>query len=148
MSIDGYATLAINEKGDKARVVSHFSHDARLETHLEWTELGMEEVLIPNGLSDCLVMVFFSYHAFQSGGWEYTEWEEALNIENHVVIQEKYKEFERLQISFMVSYDGLSEYPREFDDQEKEWFDEIIEDWQMLHDEDFTISERYLIKEV
>lgn len=138
MKIDGYAILAVNEKGDKAQVRDHHSHDYKLQEYAEWSYMNMEETLLPDGLSDCLVMVFFTHTAHSIFDGEYTEWEEELDIQNHVVMQADYKRFEQKQITGIVTFDGCAEYPREFSEEEKEWFDTLIEDWQLLHDEEFT----------
>lgn len=149
MNIDGYAILAVNEDGTKSFVVEHRSHDDRLQNYLQWGDMNLEEELLPDGLRDCLVMVFFSYSSVRSGCWEYIEYEDILTIQQHVIMQENYKEFWREQISFTITYDGHLEYPREFDSEDKElesWANELIEEWEMLYDDDFTINSKYFKK--
>lgn len=145
MRIDGYAILAVDEKGDKAVVKDYCSHDERLHQLVQWGDMSMEEVLLPDGLSDCLVMVFFSYHSYPDGPWEapHSEYAEDLNIEQFVIMQSNYKEFEREQISFLITHDGYVEYPRQFEDDEEQWMNELIEEWEMLHDADFEVHPRY-----
>lgn len=145
MKIDGFAILAVNEKGDKAVVKDRKSHDERLEDRVQWDDMDIEEFLLPSGVADCLVMVFFSYRSFPDGPWEapHSEYSEELNIEHYVVMQKDYKEFERLQISYLVTSDGYEDYPRELDDTDADWINGIIEDWELLHDEDFVVHEKY-----
>lgn len=145
MKADGYAVLAVNETGDKAHIVDYRSHDYRLQELVQWDDMHMEECLLPDGISDCLVMVFFTYHSYPDGGWEapHSEYAEELNIQHYVIMQENYKEFWREQISYYITYDGIKEYPREFDKQEEEWFDEDIENWEVLYDDDFNLHPRY-----
>jgi len=59
-------------------------------------------------------------------------------------MQENYKEFWREQISFTITYDGHREHPREFEDKDEEnWINELIEEWETLYDDDFTINSKY-----
>jgi hypothetical protein len=146
MKIDGYAILVVNENGTKSYVVDHNSHDNRLQHCLQWGDMNLEEELLPDGLNDCLVMVFFNYTSVRSSCWEYDEYEDILTIQQHVVMQESYKEFWREQISFTITYDGHRECPREFEDKDKEvenWVDELIEEWEELYDEEFILHKKY-----
>jgi hypothetical protein len=139
--IDGYATLVVNVKGDRSRVVDRVCQDERLK-NVCWEDMELAEQMLPDGLSNCLVMVFFSYKSVPCGSWEYglhSEYEEVIDIEKFVVMRDNYKAFEHRQISRIITWEGTAEYPREFDEKEKGWFDVMIEDWQLLHDEEFTI---------
>lgn len=116
--IHGYATLAINLDGTTAHVFDRKCHDARMEHNIEWGDIPLHELLIPVDTADCLAMVFFSYESIPSFNGESTDYDDDVVIENFVIMQPRFKEFWRSQISLMVTYDGKTHFPRELDDEE------------------------------
>jgi hypothetical protein len=141
MSIDGYAIIAIDKH--KSFCIDHHVFDVRLQD-LEFYEL--EDMLTPNDLEDCLVMVFFTYKSIRSGGWEYEEYEDCFIPVSHTVIQENYKEFWREQISIQVTSRGYEEFPSTNITENNAWHNEVIEDWETLYGEDFVIHPKWIKK--
>jgi hypothetical protein len=152
--IDGIVMIAIDVDGNKSFCKSKEFYDVRLED-LEMYDI--EDQLTPNDLKDCLVAVFFKYTSVcTSGGWwGGDEYEDCFDIVNHVVIQNNYKEFWREQISIEITSHGYREYPwvdepKEFSMNimdDKEWAEEIIEEWETLYDEDFTVHPKWAKKD-
>ncbi|MFL1672616.1 hypothetical protein [Paenibacillus dendritiformis] len=139
--VDGYALIAINEDGSKSTCVERSVFDVRLE-NLEFYQL--EDQLTPDGLKDCLVMVFFKYKSVRSSGWEYVEYEDRFFPVSHVVVQDGYKEFWREQISIEVTYNGYKDYPSDdMTEEEEQWTDEMIEEWETLYNEDFKVHPKW-----
>jgi len=154
--MDGYALISIDTTGEKAFVKLVDSHDERLREYFGSyrSDLNLEDHFLgqlPDGLNDTLLMVFFTYRSVACGGWEdvNSEYEDVFNLEQYVIMERNYKEFWREQISYILTSGGIVEYPNSnlysIEDVNfiNEFADEVIEDWELFYEENFTVCDRY-----
>lgn len=150
--VDGYVLVEVSDKG-KIRVKDNevFFFDLRLERSFDDDEICQQIIdSFSFDETNVLIMVFFNYKSeefFSTSGTE-GGFEHLFIIESTKVIQKNYKDFYRKSIEHIVQsdiggFEYIDHYKDEFsfNEENDNFYKEIIKDWESLYDESFKVTQ-------
>ncbi len=153
--IDGMAILGIHPSGKAAGCIEYKAFDFRNHNYLTdcfYDDEAVEQLLnqLPEGLSNCIVVTFFTMNWNSTPTWEEPhDGEMEYNLVSHTVVHWDYKESYRHDLSVEVTFDGQIAYPlpeggagpyKSPDDEEYKQVLNDIAEWEEFFDEDFSLS--------
>lgn len=141
MNVDGYALIAVNGNGKKAKLVNYYIFDIELrEIFSDFVDENVDTIIDMNqvvafegDIKNKLMMVAFTYESksYLIGGS--TEFEDATNVQAVVFLNDNYKELWKNNLLTEYSFYSVKQM------KELELM-EPIQEWEKFYGEDFDYS--------